>query len=89
MAHLNSDYLRHNFLLAYVRGENTLKQLSESFLVSERGDCPVLCVSYRRRSSLDPQIELQMRIREIAPARARNGYHKIPAAGFLLASTSH
>ncbi len=57
-----------------------VERLVESYLVSERRACSVLCVpraTYRYRSCLDPRTELRMRIREIAQARVRYGYRKI------------
>jgi putative transposase len=57
-----------------------VERLVESFQVSERRACRVLCVpraTYRYRSCLDPRTELRMRIREIAQARVRYGYRKI------------
>jgi putative transposase len=57
-----------------------VERLVESYLVSERRACRVLCLpraTYRYRSCLDPRTELRMRIREIAQSRVRYGYRKI------------
>jgi putative transposase len=57
-----------------------VERLVESYLVSERRACLVLCLPraiYRYRSCLDPRTELRMRIGEIAQARVRYGYRKI------------
>jgi putative transposase len=62
------------------RREPMVECLVESYLVSERRACRVLCLprgTYRYRSCLDPRTELRMRIREIAKARVRYGYRKI------------
>ena len=64
------------------RRGSMVERLVESFQVSERRACRVLCVpraTYRYRSCLDPRTELRMRIREIAQARVRYGYRKIRA----------
>jgi putative transposase len=57
-----------------------VERLVGSYLASELRDFCILCLAratYRHRSCLDPRIELRMRIREIAQARARYGYRKI------------
>ena len=53
-----------------------VERLVESYRVSERRACRVLCflrAAYRSRSCLDPRTELLMRVREIAQARVRYG----------------
>ena len=57
-----------------------VERLVESYLVSERRACRVLCLpraTHRYRSCLDPRIELRMRTRAIAQARVRYGYRKV------------
>lgn len=54
--------------------------LADSFRVSERQACEVLCIgrsTYRYRSIADCQEALKMRIRELAAVRVRYGYKRI------------
>ncbi len=54
--------------------------LTDSFQVSERQACEVLCIgrsTYRYRSIADCQEALKMRIRELAAIRVRYGYKRI------------
>jgi len=54
--------------------------LADSFRVSERRACSVLCIgrsTYRYRSIAEGQTALRMRIKEIAAVRIRYGYKRI------------
>jgi putative transposase len=58
-----------------------VERLVESYLVSEGRACRVLRLpraTYLYRNCLDSRTELRRRIREIAQARVRKGYRKIP-----------
>ncbi len=57
-----------------------VEYLRGGYGVSERRGCMVIRLhrgTYRYQSHKDPQIELRMRMREIAAVRVRYGYRKI------------
>jgi putative transposase len=62
------------------RRRDVVSVLQDSYQVSERRACSAMGFhrsSQRYRSRQDPQVELRMRLRDLAAARVRYGYRRL------------